>query len=131
MAPQTDCNNSARHARHVLLCVGLVAELLMGGSIFGWNALSVVLKDVGVFEGACEGGIETSCPKQDAKLATIWTSGVFAVNFGPALSGLFLDWAGPRVVSAAGAALAGGGVTIMGTPSLISTCRLQVPLRNV
>jgi hypothetical protein len=105
------------HARFYLLLIGVVGEILIGGTIFGWNALSVVLKDLGLYGSKCspaQGNSQQGCSSQDSRLAVAWNVGVFAVNFGPAMVGVALDYFGPRVVATAGAASASLGIFLMG-----------------
>jgi hypothetical protein len=114
---------SVGQSRYVLLLAGAVGELLIGGTIFGWNALSVILKELGFFAEGCLAPTQQSnipdnltCASQENKLAIVWNAGAFAVNFGPALVGVALDYLGPRVVTASGAALASVGILMMGKP---------------
>lgn len=93
--------------------------LRAGGIIFGWNSLSVVLKDLGEYESGCsdselDGSSDTSCSSQSSDFAIIYNVGVFAVNFGPALAGPLLDWAGPKLAATMGAALSAFGIIWFG-----------------
>lgn len=87
----------------------------MGGLMFGWNALSVVLKDEAVFAAGCD-PTRDSCSRQDSRLNAVWTAGVFAVNFGLAFAGVSVDYAGPKLTSVAGAVMASGGLIALGVP---------------
>lgn len=89
----------------------------MGGLIFGWNALSVMLKGEGVFAAGCDQDSD-SCSRQDSKLNTVWTAGVFAVNFGLAFAGASLDYIGPKFTSSAGAAMTSAGLIALGTQQI-------------
>eukprot|EP00892_Ulva_mutabilis_P003134 jgi/Ulvmu1/12821/UM098_0002.1 len=100
-------------ARYALLCVGLIGELVMGGLMFGWNALSVVLKQEAVFTTGCDPQ-SSSCSRQDSKLNVVWTAGVFAVNFGVAFAGLSVDYVGPKLTSSAGATMTSVGLIALG-----------------
>lgn len=111
-------------ARYTLLAVGVVGEILLGGIIFGWNALSIALKELDFFAEGCraqaaDDGAPASdtCASQESKLAIVWNAGVFAVNFGPALVGVALDAFGPRLIAVSGAALASTGILLMGATS--------------
>lgn len=108
-------------SRYVLLTIGAVGELLIGGIIFGWNALSVVLKELAFYTEGCPADTQQGeragdrlCASQESKLAVVWNAGAFAVNFGPALVGVALDYLGPRFVTASGAILASLGLLMMG-----------------
>lgn len=100
-------------ARYLLLCIGLAGELIMGGVMFGWNALSVMLKEESVYAEGCDPDSDT-CSSQDTKLNVVWTAGVFAVNFGIAFAGVSVDYVGPKFTSSAGAALAAAGLISLG-----------------
>lgn len=101
---------SRASARYALLLVGLVGEVLFAGAIFGWNALSLILKQEGLYAAGCDSG---KCASQDTRLAVIWTTGVFAVNFGSVLGGPFLDYLGPRATCTAGALQASVGLLLL------------------
>jgi MFS family permease len=116
-----------RQPRLWLVGVGLIGELLIGGIVFGWNAMSIVLKDLGTYDDACgaEAGAtagDNTCDSQESKLSIVWNAGVFAVNFGPAIIGPMLDIVGPRAVSSAGASLVVGGLVIVGALSTPQLC---------
>lgn len=116
-----------------LVVVGVAGELLLGGLVFGWQALSVVLKALGVYAQGCRTGVsggagagdDDTCDRQESKLSVIWTAGTFAVNFGPAIIGPFLDAAGPRVVAVTGATVAVGGLLTLGTSFLAALVLAQ------
>ena len=57
------------------------------------------------------GGI---CKAQESKLTLVYTLGVFAVNFGPAVVGPILDAFGPRLVSFYCCALTVLGLVLLG-----------------
>lgn len=81
--------------------------------MFGWNALSVMLKEQGNYDRQCTQsisaagaeGLAKNCAKQDSSLAVLWTIGVFALNFGPVLVGPVLDLVGPKLTSILGTML--------------------------
>lgn len=98
-------------ARYILLLSGLVGEVLFAGAIFGWNALSLMLKKEELYAAGC--GDADKCSSQDTRLAVVWTAGVFAVNFGSVLGGPSLDYLGPRVTCTAGALQASVGLLLL------------------
>lgn len=100
-------------ARYLLLLSGLVGEVLFAGAIFGWNALSLMLKKEGLYDAGCGDLDSDKCSSQDTKLAVIWTTGVFAVNFGPVFGGPLLDHLGPHVVCTAGSLTSSVGLLLM------------------
>jgi hypothetical protein len=124
-------------ARYVLLIVGLVGEFAFGGPIFGFNALSLVVRDMQYYakdchysqkylRGADEADATDLCSSQDSKLAVVWMAGTLAVNFGPALAGPALDYLGPRIVATAGALLSTLGFVLMGGGSChCAQCKLK------
>jgi hypothetical protein len=99
------------NARYTLLLWALCGEVLFAGAIFGWNALSLMLKTEGLYNEGC--GEVDNCSSQDTKLAVIWTTGVFATNFSSVLGGPSLDYFGPRVTAALGALQATIGMLLM------------------
>jgi hypothetical protein len=125
-AQPSSCAIFFTQPRAWLISVGFIGELLIGGLIFGWNAMSVMLKGMGIYDDSCPAAPamgKDGCASQDAKLAIVWNAGVFAVNFGPALVGLALDTVGPRIVATGGAACTVGGLLLMGAP--FSICHQQ------
>lgn len=53
----------------------------------------------------CSGWL-AGCPSREAKLNTLWTLGIFALNFGPVLVGFVLDAFGPKVTAIFGKSVA-------------------------
>ena len=105
------------YSRVALVAVGMLGEIVFGGTIFGFNALSIVLKQLNFYDGDCDEAVLASgdpCASQDAKLAIVWNAGVFSVNFSPAIAGVALDRFGPRALASSGAAAASAGIALMG-----------------
>ena len=40
-------------AKHAIVAVAIVGEVLQGGLVFGWNALALMLQRLGNFAGKC------------------------------------------------------------------------------
>ena len=75
-----------------------------GGLIFGWNALAIMLKAQGNYNGNCPPDLNARCAWQESHLAVLWTIGVFALNFGPVIVGPVLDYVGPKLTAMLGKA---------------------------
>lgn len=103
-------------ARMAIFVVAVLGEMLQGGLFFGWNALSIMIKDLDNFAEGCApingtditGGTDAAitsseiCKSQESKLALLWTVGIFALNFGPVIMGFVLDYLGPKFTSILG-----------------------------
>lgn len=133
--PVQHADRDAGHSRLLLLGTGLAGELLFGGLIFGWPALSLVYQALGWYADLCEDDDENSdygevaddskCKDQEKTLALIFNIGVQAVNFAPIVAGPALDWLGPKVVATAGALTSAVGSFLMGAP-LCHACRRAI-----
>ena len=42
------------YSRVALVAVGMLGEIVFGGTIFGFNALSIVLKQLNFYDGDCD-----------------------------------------------------------------------------
>lgn len=115
-----------RGARFTLLFCGLCGEVLFAGAIFGWNALALMLKEEGLYDSGCDGpDSDGKCSSQDTKLAVIWTTGVFAVNFGSVLGGPSLDYLGPRVTCTVGALQSCAGLLLLSAHHTLLQCNAR------
>ncbi|KAK9815693.1 hypothetical protein WJX72_008206 [[Myrmecia] bisecta] len=110
-----------RDAKLFLLVVTAFGDLLQGGITFGWNALSLMIKEQGNFaEGCGQVAPGDTCTSQENKLALIYILGVFATNFSAAFIGPVLDLIGPKYTACAGCALNSLGVVLFGLSSSTS-----------
>lgn len=41
-------------AKYTLVAVAVIGEVLQGGLVFGWNALALMLQELGNFAGNCK-----------------------------------------------------------------------------
>ncbi|KAL4517173.1 hypothetical protein Ndes2437B_g06781 [Nannochloris sp. 'desiccata'] len=103
-------------ARYAIMTVAVLGEMLQGGLFFGWNALSIMIKDLGNYSEGCYQDYPSDipgapaeslpaseiCKSQESKLAVLWTVGIFALNCGPVLMGFVLDYLGPKFTAILG-----------------------------
>ena len=76
-----------------------------GGLIFGWNALAIMLKAQGNYNGNCPPDLNARCAWQESHLAVLWTIGVFASELSGLSSwGPVLDYVGPKLTAMLGKA---------------------------
>ena len=116
-------DRDAGYSRLLLLVAGLLGELVFGGLIFGWPALSLVYQTLGWYATTCvdnddnsdyEDVAGTECQSQQKTLVLIFNIGAQAVNFAPILAGPALDWLGPKLVATLGALTSALGSYLMG-----------------
>lgn len=79
----------------VQVAFGFTMDLLQGGLLFGWPALSAALGEMNQYSEGCPKS-DSFCIEQEERLSFIWTLGVMAVNFGPVFIGPMLDVCGPK-----------------------------------
>ncbi|KAK3259718.1 hypothetical protein CYMTET_31299 [Cymbomonas tetramitiformis] len=89
------CRNHDAKQTHdasvAVVCVAFALELLQGGTIFGWNALRLLLRDEDVYRDRCDSDEHGECNARDLGLQSLWTAGIFSLNFGAALTGPLMD----------------------------------------
>uniref|UniRef100_A0A1D1ZZN3 Uncharacterized protein n=1 Tax=Auxenochlorella protothecoides TaxID=3075 RepID=A0A1D1ZZN3_AUXPR len=103
-----------RDAKLGMIIAATIGEIVQGGLFFGWNALGIMIKDLGNYADGCDPDQETLCKSQESKLAVLWTVGIFALNCGPVLVGFVLDYCGPKFTCIVGSLLNILGLILFG-----------------
>ena len=110
------------HSRFILLGIVLLCSIWSTGLIFGWAPLYELLVRDGVYSELCNStitptsnsGSPSTCDAQQSKLNLIYTVGSASAQASLFLSGILLDWQGPKVTSAVSAMLVSMGCAIFG-----------------
>ncbi|OEH77644.1 uncharacterized protein LOC34623509 [Cyclospora cayetanensis] len=93
--------------RYVLLAVYIIYVAISARVLFGWPHLSNMLLEDGAYSWRCKGeplvdGRRYKCLRQDSAVQTLFTIGV-GVSFSCSLiSGMLLDWGGPKLTACIG-----------------------------
>lgn len=96
-----------------IIASAVINSCLLGGVVFGFPALVLILRQVGVFAEVCSCG--TFCSGQQEQFAMLSSLG-FAVGIGSRLfGGLFLDKFGPKVTSTFSGLLSSAAFLVLAT----------------
>lgn len=98
--------------RLALVLVVLASDLLLTGLVFGWAPLLLLLQEEQQYVELCEDD-ESSCVAQENKLNLMFAVASVAMNAGALPIGVFLDYLGPRVATAAAALVEISGIVLL------------------
>lgn len=99
-------------ARLALVLTVLASDLLLTGLVFGWAPLLLLLKEEQQYSELCDPD-EASCVAQENKLNLMFAVASVAMNAGALPIGVFLDYMGPRVATAAAALVEVSGIVLL------------------
>jgi LAT3 family solute carrier family 43 protein 3 len=98
--------------RLALVLVVLASDLLLTGLVFGWAPLLLLLQEEQQYVELC-GDDESSCVAQENKLNLMFAVASVAMNAGALPIGVFLDYLGPRMATAAAALVEISGIVLL------------------
>ncbi len=99
--------------RDYILASAIVNSTMLGGIVFGFPGLVLILRREGIFADVCSCGV--FCAGQQEKLSMISTMGFGAAIGSRLFAGIFLDRFGPKITSVCSGVLSTVGLLLIAT----------------